>query len=146
MPPDCEFEHAVEVAASARAAWEFWTKVENWSIDPAVEWVSLDGPFEAGGVGETKQRGLTPVRWSIAESRADERATIEVDLPGATARFSMGFEAVSENSSRLRQRITIEGPEAEKFAAGLGPGFGEGVRAGMRRLADAIEQEAAARG
>jgi hypothetical protein len=65
-----------------------------------------------------------------------------MEMPGATARFELEFEPVSENSSRLRQRITLEGPDAEVLSAKLGPEFEEGVRQGMRRLADSIARDA----
>jgi len=138
MEPVWEFEHVVEVAAPAAAAWCFWTQVENWAIDPSVEWAKLDGAFEAGAVGETKQNGFPPVRWRIAAARAGECAVVEVELSGATARFALEFEPLTERTSLLRQRITLEGPEAERLAAGLGTEFEAGVRVGMKRLADAI--------
>lgn len=142
MKPAWEFEHVVEVNASARAAWEFWTHVENWSIDPAIEWVKLDGAFEAGATGETKQKGFPPLHWRVVESRAPARGVIEIETPGATARFVMDFEPVSDRTSRLRQRITLEGEGAEALAAGLGAEFEDGIRQGMRRLADAIARDA----
>jgi hypothetical protein len=141
MPADWEFEHTVEIGASREAAWKFWTKVDNWSIDPSIEWVKLDGPFEAGAVGETKQHGLPPLRWRIAELRPVERAVIEIEMTEALVRFALEFEAVSRNRSRLRQRMTLEGPGAEKLSAGLGTQFEQGIRDGMERLADAIMQE-----
>ena len=144
--PVWEFEHAVEVAAPAASAWAFWTNVENWSLDPSVEWARIDGDFEAGAVGETKQKGTPPGRWRVAEARAPERAVIEIEMPGAAAYFEMNFEPVSDAASRLRQRITLAGPEAAGLAEGLGPEFGDGVRAGMRKLADAIERHAQGRG
>ena len=142
MPAAWEFEHAVEVAAPAEAAWGFWTRVENWAVDPSVEWARLDGAFEAGAQGETKQKGLPPLSWRVAAARAPESAAVEVEMPGATARFALEFEPLTEQTSLLRQRITLEGPDAERLSAGLGPEFAEGVRKGMRRLADAIADEA----
>ena len=142
MPAAWEFEHAVEVAAPAAAAWGFWTRVENWTIDPSVEWARLDGAFEAGAVGETKQKGSPPLRWRVAEARAGERGVIEIEMPGATARFALDFEPLTERTSLLRQRITLEGPDAERLSADLGTEFEEGVRKGMRRLADAIAADA----
>lgn len=138
MQPEWEFEHAVEVDAPAAAGWRFWTQVENWAIDPSVEWARLDGAFEAGAEGETKQKGQPPVRWRVVEAREGERGVIEIEMPGATARFALDFEPVSERASLLRQRITLEGPEAARLSTGLGTEFAEGVRQGMRKLADAI--------
>ena len=133
-----EFEHAVEVGAPARAAWEFWTRVENWKIDPSVEWVRLDGDFRAGAAGETKIHDQPPMPWRVAEAREPERAVVELKLLYLTFRFEMNFEPVSEATSRLRQRITLDAPEDSPYAAGLNEEFGEGVRAGMKKLAEAI--------
>jgi hypothetical protein len=138
MQPDWEFEHAVEVDAPAAAGWHFWTQVENWTLDPSVEWARLDGAFETGAEGETKQKGQPPLRWKIVEVRAPERGVIEIEMPGATARFALDFVPVSEHTSRLRQRITLEGTDAARLSDGLGAEFKEGVRKGMQKLADAI--------
>ena len=140
--PAWEFEHTVEVAAPAAAAWDFWTRVENWAIDPAIESVKLDGAFEAGATGETKQKGFPPISWRVVESRAPERGVVEIEMPGATARFALDFEPVTDDTSRLRQRITLAGPGAEALATGLGATFEDGIRQGMSRLADAIAREA----
>ncbi len=51
-----EFQHSVEVDVSRKAAWRFWTNVENWVLDGDVEWVKLDGPFQAGAHGTTKNK------------------------------------------------------------------------------------------
>jgi hypothetical protein len=136
-----EFAHSVEVKASHGVAWDFWTKVQNWAeIDPAIEWVELNGPFRAGAEGTTKQRGLAPIHWRIAKVREGESATIEIKLAGALARFVWQFEPISQGRMRLSQRMTIEGPETDNVIAGLGAGFTEAVRAGMKKLGDAIER------
>jgi hypothetical protein len=142
MQVDWEFEHAVEVDAPAAAGWRFWTQVENWVIDPSVEWARLEGVFETGAEGETKQKGFPPLRWKIVEARAPERGVIEVKISGATARFALDFEPVSERASLLRQRITLGGPDAARLSANLGSEFEEGVRQGMKKLADAIARDA----
>ena len=64
-----EFEHSVEARAEPARAWQFWTNVENWTLDPAVEWARLDGPFRAGARGTTKQRGQEPVHWQVVGPR-----------------------------------------------------------------------------
>jgi hypothetical protein len=32
-----DFEHTVAVNAPPAVAWAFWTSVDNWTLDPAVE-------------------------------------------------------------------------------------------------------------
>ena len=141
-----EFEHAVVVNAPAAAAWEFWTNVENWKFDPSVEWVRLDGDFRAGAAGEAKQHGRPPLPLRVAEAREAERCVIELDLLYLTFRLEMNFEPVSGDASRLRQRLTLDAPEDSPYAAGLRPESGDEARAGLERLAQAIEKYAARRG
>lgn len=141
-----EFEHAADVNAPVKMAWEFWTNVENWKFDPSVEWVRLDGDFRAGAVGETKQHDQPPTPLRIIEVREAERCVIELDLLYLTFRLEMNFEPVSEDTSRLRQRVTLDAPEDSPFAAGLRPEAGDEARAGMKKLAEAVEQYAAASG
>ncbi len=135
-----EFQHAVVVSVSRESAWRFWTNVENWSLDPAIEWVTLDGSFQAGAHGTTKTRGAEIVQWHITEVSEPESATIEIPMPGATARFSWRFEELSDTKARMTQRITLEGEQAEAYAAQLGAGFEQGIREGMEKLRAAIEQ------
>ncbi len=72
-----QFQHSVEVGVSQEAAWRFWTNVENWTLDVAIEWVKLDGFFQAGVQGTTKTRGADLVQWEIAEVSKGESAVIE---------------------------------------------------------------------
>ncbi len=51
---DWFFEHGVVAKAPCNVAWAFWTDVSNWSLDPSLESVRLDGPFVAGTRGTTK--------------------------------------------------------------------------------------------
>jgi hypothetical protein len=136
-----EFEHAVEVNAKRQAAWEFWTNVQNWAvIDTAIEGVELQGPFQEGTLGTTKQRGFDPVHWRIVEAREGESAVIEVVTPDAVAHFAWHFKALSEGKTQMRQRITLDGPGAERIGASLGAEFTQGVRTTMEKLRGAIEQ------
>lgn len=135
-----EFQHSVEVVIGREAAWRFWTNVENWKLDPAIEWVTLDGPFQAGAHGTTKTREAEMVQWQITQVREQESATIEIPWPGVRARFSWRFEALSEARTHMTQQITLEGEQAEAFAAQMGAGFEQGVREGMEKLRAAMER------
>jgi hypothetical protein len=104
-----QFQHSVEARVSREAAWRFWTRVENWVLDAGIEWVTLDGPFEAAVRGTTKTRGADLVQWEIAEMSEGETAVIEIPLPGAAARFAWKFEELVEERTRLTQQITLSG-------------------------------------
>ncbi|HJQ34167.1 MAG TPA: SRPBCC family protein [Pyrinomonadaceae bacterium] len=140
MQPPFEFEHSVEVNASAETAWEFWTKGGNWHADQSTDWVTTDDVLASGAVGDAEHLDLPFVRSRVAESRAAERAVLEAEMPGVTFRFEMSFEPVSESRTRLRQRVTLTGPHAAAAAPLLGPMFEQSIRDGLQSLADAIAE------
>ena len=142
MKPDWTFEHSVIVHASREAAWKFWSNVANWAVvDPAVEWVRLDGPFEAGARGETKPVGSPPTAWSLAEVDPYRHARIEIEAPGATAVFVWMLADNADGATILTQRATLVGPCAGDYTEML-RGLEEGIPAGMEKLAAAIESAA----
>jgi hypothetical protein len=137
---DWEFEHSVPADVSRDRAWAFWTSVDNWRIDAAIEWVSLDGLFEAGVRGVTKSRGSEPVEWRIEEASPPARAVIAMDFPGAVVTFEWTFET-EPSATRIRQRVRISGPRAGDYVllaeAELVPNMPEG----MRKLAEAMSRQ-----
>ena len=91
-----EMTHSVDASVSQVFAWNYWTDggkgVGNWD-DPPAEF-ELDGPFVAGGRGMTHIPGRPPIAWVISECRAQEAATIEMQLDNATLSFEWRFEGV----------------------------------------------------
>jgi hypothetical protein len=136
-----EFRKSIEVNVGKASAWQFWTNVENWRLDPDVESVNLNGLFQIGTCGTTKSRSAGIVRWQITEVCEQESATIEIPLPGATVRFSWQFEELTEAKTKLTQQIVLEGEEAEAYVTQLGAGFEQGIRDGMQKLRAAMEQD-----
>jgi hypothetical protein len=137
-----QFQHSVEVGVSQEAAWRFWTNVENWTLDVAIEWVKLDGFFQAGVQGTTKTRGADLVQWEIAEVSEGESAVIEIPMPEAAARFVWKFEELAEERTRLTQQITLSGEQVDMYVAQMGEGFEQGVRQGMEKLSKEMERPA----
>jgi Polyketide cyclase / dehydrase and lipid transport len=135
-----EFKHSIEVNINKESAWNFWTEVENWKLDPIIEAVNLDGSFEAGKRGTTKMRGADIIQWQIAQVTERESATIEIPTPGMAARFHWRFEELSDARTKLTQQITLKGEHAQNYAAEMGAGFEQGVRDGMEKLCAAMEQ------
>jgi len=137
------FQNSVEVTVNRAAAWNYWTAVRNWEADPAVEEVILDGEFAQGskGITRTKASGA-PIEWEIRSVSPGEAAVIEIQLDGAVTRFDWKFEAVSENSARFTQTITVEGINADRYLPMVGEEFEEGVRQGMTKLAKEMERAA----
>ena len=133
------FEHSVEVGVSATVAWKFLTDISNWDDPPAH--FTLEGPFEAGTGGTTELPGLEPLRWHLLEVQAGERYSTKMPLDGAVLLFEWRFEALSERKTRLTQRITLTGENANAYAGQVEAGFGANLSAGMQRIADAMERQ-----
>jgi hypothetical protein len=133
-----EFTHTVECTVGREFAWAFWSDVGNWAaVDPAVESVSLDGPFRAGARGETRPRGGGPVAWRLAEVSEGRGALVEISLPGAAVRFAWTFEESAGGGASITQRVTLEGERAGEYAEGM-KALERNMPAGMGRLAEAI--------
>ena len=138
-----QIEHSVEVAVSATFAWSFWTDVTNWS-DPPARFV-VDGPFASGTRGRTLMPGREPLEWTIRRVLSGRSAAIETVLEGATLTFEWHFEPLSEERTRLTQRIMLSGENSAAHAPAVQAGFAPNLPDGMKRIA-AMMEEAEKRG
>jgi hypothetical protein len=136
------FEHSVECGVTVESAWKFWTDVSNWALDADVESIEIDGPFAAGARGFTNSKSSGRVDWRVVEARP-ERAVIEFPAPGATGRFVWTFEDFG-GRTRMTQRCTLEGEQAEALAKAIGPSLEAGIPAGMQKLCETMAEAARA--
>ena len=137
------FEHSVECGVDRDFAWQFWTNVSNWPVvDSSVESVTIDGPFQSGAKGSTKPRGGDTLQWQLEDVHDGCGAVIGIHLSGAALRFAWRFEDRGVRSVRMTQRASIEGERAQDYISAAAPELEKGMPAGMKRLADAIEQVA----
>ena len=130
------FEHSVQAQVTPETAWAFWTDVRNWSFDPSLESVELDGPFVAGTRGVTKPRGGEPIEWSIREA-APGHAVIEIPLSGALVAFDWTF-VPAEGGTRITQRVTLSGPGSGQYIGVAESQLAVGMPEGMRKLAEVM--------
>ena len=131
-----QFQHSVQAGVGRQAAWDFWTNVDNWALDPAVESVTLDGEFAAGSEGTTHTKGgPEPIKWKMTSVTPGTEAVIEIPLPGAVVRFEWKFEEVNSKRTTLTQKITLNGEKVEDYMPMVGQDFENGVRQGMAKLA-----------
>jgi hypothetical protein len=87
------FEYSIACPVSRDFAWRFWSDVDNWArVDPAVESVEIDGPFDSGTCGVTHIRGGTPAAWRLIDVKNGESAIIEIAAPGAAIHFHWVFK------------------------------------------------------
>ena len=140
MEPVWTFEHVATAHAAREAAWQFWSDVGNWTmVDPAVEWVRLDGPFEAGTCGHTKPVGAPPTKWTLVAVEPGRRAVIELAAPGAVVRFVWMLDDDSGGGTTLKQRVELEGDQALQYLDAIQV-LAENIPAGMNKLVLAIER------
>lgn len=136
-----QFKHTVTCNADRSKAWAFWTDVSNWEKieGDTVEWIRLEGPFEAGAKGMTKTPGQEPQHWSIVEAVYEDYATIEIELPGAILHNTMRFKSFSGNMTLITQRMQLTGPNASDFTEGMEM-LKKSAPAGLAKLAKTIEE------
>ena len=142
-----DFSHSVIADANRQTVWEFISNIDNIARleGDAVESMTLDGPFQTGTRGTTKMRGQEPKYWRLADVAPPERATLEMDLPGAVLRFAWTYDEVSEGRTRLTQHLVLEGPRAEGYIPFMEGNFVVNIPKGMARLADELATYAAGR-
>ena len=117
-------------------AWGFMTDVTNWADPPAQ--FELAGPFAPGSAGITRMPGSEPLRWVIRDVQAGSSYTIDMALDRATLSSAWRFDAVSPRRTRLTQRMVLTGDNAAAFRERVETGFGSNLRAGMKKIADAM--------
>jgi hypothetical protein len=128
-----QLEFSVEADVSLAFAWQFRTDVSNWNDPPAQ--FALNGPFEVGSRGTTLMSGGETLHWCIREVRHGESFVVEMQLDSAVLTFEWHFDAVSEDRTKLTQRIVLSGENAGAFAGQIEAGFGSNLPDGMRRIA-----------
>jgi hypothetical protein len=138
--PAWAFEFSVDCAVPVDFAWNFWTNVKNWATDSDVNSVEMDGPFAAGTRGHTNSKSSGRIEWCIAEIHPG-RAVIEFPLSGAVGRFVWTFED-SAGGTRITQRCTLEGEQADAYAKAIAPNLEAGIPAGMTKLCRTMEDAA----
>lgn len=137
-----KFEHTVKCPVRRDFVWKFWTNVDNWSvIDPAVEWVKLEGAFAAGTKGLTKARAMPPNEWKLKEVDDGKGAIIEIEAPEAVLNFIWNFTDTADGGTQISQRVILTGEQIENYAEAM-DGLKQGIPAGMEKLVTGIINDA----
>lgn len=135
-------EHTIVVNAGLPLVWAERTDVSTWH-DPPAEF-RLDGPFVDGARGETLMTGQEPVRWQVRDVRAPDGYTVDVPVEGAIIAFEWAFAEIGPERTRVTQRISISGENAEAYAEHVRHNFGATIDDGMKRLGAQLEASARA--
>ena len=131
-----QFQHSVDCNASRQFAWRYWTNIANWSEAPAS--IHLDGPFDVGSRLTTNLPSQT-LHSVIREVVKDREAIIDMQLPDAIFSFHWKFESLSDERTRITQRLILSGPNAEAFVAQASI-LEQSAPEGMKKLVAAIER------
>jgi hypothetical protein len=134
--PAWQFQHSVDCNAPRHFAWSYWTNVANWNDPPASFY--LDGPFDIGSKLTTNLPGQT-LHSIIREVIQDREAVIDMQLPDAILSFHWKFEILSEDRTRITQRLVLSGPDAEAFITQASM-LEQSTPDGMKKLVAAIER------
>ena len=126
-------EHSVEVNVSPAFAWQFRTDISNWNDPPAR--FALEGPFHAGSRGTTQLPGQDIWHWRICDVRQSKSLVTEMQLDRATLTFEGYFDSISENRTKMTQRIVLSGDNAGAYMEQVKAGFGPNLPSGMERIA-----------
>jgi hypothetical protein len=136
--PAWQLQHSLDCNAPRQFAWSYWTNIANWNDPPAS--FHLDGPFDVGSRLTTNLPGQT-LHSVIREVVEDCEAVIDMQLPDAIFSFHWKFESLSDKQTRITQRLTLSGPNAEAFVAQASI-LERTAPDGMKRLVAAIERRA----
>jgi hypothetical protein len=133
---------SVDVDVPVSFAWQYMTDVRNWS-DPPAEF-GLEGPFASGSVGWTRMPEQPARSWTLRDVKFQRAYTIWGGsfLEGAVLLVHWRFDALSERSTRLTQRMELSGVNAASYVKDLRAAFEPNLEPGMRRIAKLIERAA----
>src|ERR1700704_4202484 len=131
MPLAWTFEHSIDCAVTPDFAWNFWTNVNNWSLDADVNFIEIDGPFAAGARGFTNSKSSGRVDWRIPGAGGGS-AVLGVPLsggfplPGPSGRFGRTFEDKGRRT-KTTQRDSLDGEQADLYAKAVAPSLETGI-------------------
>jgi hypothetical protein len=113
------FEHSrtVPTTASTQAVWALWSDPGTWSAwDPAVEEVTIDGPFETGARGTMRLRGGIEAPVLLETVEAGSRYVDELAIGELTIRIDHEVRP-TEAGAEVTVSTVVSGPGAEDVGA-----------------------------
>lgn len=133
--PAWEYERSVDVHVPVTFAWEYMTDVRNWSDPPAK--FTLEGPFADGARGTTQMPDQAPLEWTLRDVVAGRGYTIEARsfLENASLSSHWRFERMSDQTTRLTQRLELSGDNAAAYVGTISRAFEPNLEQGLRRIA-----------
>lgn len=134
--------HTVRCEADVDFAWRYWTTVDNWTVDPAIERVVVEPAFAEGAHGRTITRDGSETQWTITAVAAltpGHAAHIQIPAPGATLHLHWRFQPAEPHGTALTQEMFLSGERAAEYEHQASTVLGHNVLDGMRQLAASID-------
>jgi len=82
--------------------------------------------------------GQEPLHWLLRAVTPPNTATIDLQLEGAVLSFDWRFDPLTDQRTRLTQRIVLKGENAPTFRSQVESTFSSSLPDGMKKLARAI--------
>jgi hypothetical protein len=134
-------------SAPPSAFFERWADIDTWpEWDEAVRWVRRDGPFAEGTTGTLKPRRGPTVSFVIETVRPDREFTDRSSMPGASLTIRHLLSVGDSGRTGVEVEVSLDGPLARVWKLLVGRGIAASTPAGLRRLVEVAEADAAAAG
>jgi hypothetical protein len=128
--------HTLVTTATPEQLWKRWTIADYWPMDdPAVQWVSFDGPAATGVTGRIKNAGSPAQKFTFTDVRTYERMDFEIRLPFAQLSITHAMERTGAGLSSTHG-IVIDGPLSGLYGAILGGRLATALPEVVRSVAD----------
>ena len=135
-----EFEHSIFTIAGRMDAWAYWSDVRNHArMEPGVERIELDGPFETGTTGRTIAKEFTQ-EWTLTEVVEKRRWVLTGYTPDGEGALSFAWTFEDEgDGTRMTQTIRATGSFISEHEEELHQMEAHAPKA-MARLADELDR------
>jgi hypothetical protein len=108
-----EYSESVTTTAAPQAVWALWSDVTTWQKwDPAVDAVTLDGPFVAGSAGTMTLRGGIETPFTLEVVTGDERYLDQLTMGELVIRIDHVVRA-TPGGAEVTVSTMIDGPGAD---------------------------------
>jgi len=107
-----EFQHSVYTNAKRNDVWNYWSNMDNHArMEPGIDRIELDGPFETGTTGRTVTKYYT-LEFELAEVSVGNHFTTIGRTPDKLGFLSFTWSFESEGrGARMTQKIEAKGPQ-----------------------------------
>jgi hypothetical protein len=134
-----EFKYSAYTNANSKNVWNYWSNMDNHAkMEPGVDKIELDGPFETGTTGRTITKYYTQ-EFVLSEVSAGNHFTIIGKTPDGTGflSFTWSFEDDGKGT-RMTEKIIAEGTKVEEYLDAFRQ-MEKGAVIGMERLVEELD-------